>query len=363
MPWSASVAAAIAAGSMTRPRRLAVPSSSVVSRPRLGVGEGVSSDSVRIGIEREDRREVGLGGARKAQPVLLGSRMGALVRADAAGSVLLHADAREEALPGTGAAVGSGVILSQRPQARLLVGDQHPLPAPVGELGRRPLVAIFAPFGKIDAHDVVRRARFELGALLGIDHVVGGSHDRLEAVGLLEVVAERVQGLDLGHAASEAIRPSIRIAGSLGAWRSLVARLLWEQEVPGSNPGAPIKPRPAPDVRVKQATLPVDKTLMSSAPAVRRSTVRLFAVYAVITLVPVLILGAVLAISFRNDANRRGLDQGLSEADLIAQTALEPQFDGRPLGAGLSATEQARLSRLVNRAVREGDVLRLGCAT
>jgi hypothetical protein len=24
-----------------------------------------------------------------------------------------------------------------------------------------------------------------------------------------------------------------------GAWRSLVARLLWEQEVPGSNPGAP----------------------------------------------------------------------------------------------------------------------------
>src|SRR6185436_18991993 len=26
-----------------------------------------------------------------------------------------------------------------------------------------------------------------------------------------------------------------------GAWRSLVARLLWEQEVPGSNPGAPIQ--------------------------------------------------------------------------------------------------------------------------
>ena len=24
-----------------------------------------------------------------------------------------------------------------------------------------------------------------------------------------------------------------------GAWRSSVARLLWEQEVPGSNPGAP----------------------------------------------------------------------------------------------------------------------------
>jgi diguanylate cyclase (GGDEF)-like protein len=87
--------------------------------------------------------------------------------------------------------------------------------------------------------------------------------------------------------------------------------------------------------------------------------VRLFSVYAVITLVPVLILGAVLAISFRNEANQRGLNQGLAEAELIAQTALEPQFDGRPLGAGLSAAEQARLNRLVNRAVRQGDVLRL----
>jgi hypothetical protein len=27
--------------------------------------------------------------------------------------------------------------------------------------------------------------------------------------------------------------------GSIGAWRSLVARLPWAQEVPGSNPGAP----------------------------------------------------------------------------------------------------------------------------
>src|SRR4051794_41766016 len=27
-----------------------------------------------------------------------------------------------------------------------------------------------------------------------------------------------------------------------GAWRSLVARLLWEQEVAGSNPAAPMRP-------------------------------------------------------------------------------------------------------------------------
>jgi hypothetical protein len=30
------------------------------------------------------------------------------------------------------------------------------------------------------------------------------------------------------------------LAGNNGVWRSPVARLLWEQEVPGSNPGAPM---------------------------------------------------------------------------------------------------------------------------
>src|SRR5579862_4433605 len=33
--------------------------------------------------------------------------------------------------------------------------------------------------------------------------------------------------------------PSSTIGARSGAWRSLVARLLWEQEAPGSNPGAP----------------------------------------------------------------------------------------------------------------------------
>ena len=38
-----------------------------------------------------------------------------------------------------------------------------------------------------------------------------------------------------------AIRP---YTAGCGAWRSLVARLLWEQEVAGSNPAAPIVVRP-----------------------------------------------------------------------------------------------------------------------
>jgi hypothetical protein len=41
-----------------------------------------------------------------------------------------------------------------------------------------------------------------------------------------------------------AFQPGVRgVAGvyfvPFGVWRSPVARLLWEQEVPGSNPGAP----------------------------------------------------------------------------------------------------------------------------
>jgi hypothetical protein len=41
------------------------------------------------------------------------------------------------------------------------------------------------------------------------------------------------------------------IANAFGAWRSLVARLLWEQEVAGSNPAAPTD-HPAPCMRVRR---------------------------------------------------------------------------------------------------------------
>jgi diguanylate cyclase len=87
--------------------------------------------------------------------------------------------------------------------------------------------------------------------------------------------------------------------------------------------------------------------------------VRLFTTYAAITLVPVLVLALVLAVTFRSDANQRGLQQGRAEATLIAQTAIEPQLDGRPLSAGLGTQDRTTLRRLVNGAVRQGDVLRL----
>ncbi len=86
---------------------------------------------------------------------------------------------------------------------------------------------------------------------------------------------------------------------------------------------------------------------------------RLWSTYAVVMLLPVLVLGGVLAVTFRSEENSRGLAQGQSEATLIAQTAIEPLLDGRPLRAGLSPRERAGMERLVHRAVAERHVLRL----
>src|SRR5579884_3764151 len=98
---------------------------------------------------------------------------------------------------------------------------------------------------------------------------------------------------------------------------------------------------------------------MTGLQGAQRSKVRLFALYAVVSLVPVLVLGVVLAAAIRAEAARRGLAEGRSEAILVAQAAVEPQLSGRPLAAGLSPAERQRLRRLVRRTIGERDVLRL----
>jgi diguanylate cyclase len=86
---------------------------------------------------------------------------------------------------------------------------------------------------------------------------------------------------------------------------------------------------------------------------------RLFATHAAITLVPVLVLGLVLAAGYRSEAQQRGLGVGKSEARLVAQTAVEPILDGRPLSAGLTPSQTADLRRLVAHTVGEGEILRM----
>jgi diguanylate cyclase len=86
---------------------------------------------------------------------------------------------------------------------------------------------------------------------------------------------------------------------------------------------------------------------------------RLFATYAAISLVPILILGVVLAGSLRGVADQRGLAEGRSEAILVARTAVEPLLEGRPLGLGVSRKDRVALRRLTTAAVGEGRILRL----
>jgi diguanylate cyclase (GGDEF)-like protein len=85
----------------------------------------------------------------------------------------------------------------------------------------------------------------------------------------------------------------------------------------------------------------------------------LFIAFAVITLVPVLLLGAILSASYRSEAQRRGLAQGASEALLMDKTAVQPLLTGQPLSQGLSPSETEAMTRLVRNVVGRGDVLRL----
>ena len=89
------------------------------------------------------------------------------------------------------------------------------------------------------------------------------------------------------------------------------------------------------------------------------STARLFATYAAASLVLVLLLGVVMAMSLRGEAERRGLEQGLSEALLVQRTAVEAHLDGRSFYEPLSTSEAATLEVLAQHAMPTGDILRI----
>src|SRR5436190_23575379 len=92
----------------------------------------------------------------------------------------------------------------------------------------------------------------------------------------------------------------------------------------------------------------------------RRATIRLFVVSAALSLVPVVVLGLVMASSWRSEARRRGVSAGRSEAQLIAQTAIEPLLGATPLHDRLrSGPVYDALNRVTRRAVGDRHVLRL----
>jgi diguanylate cyclase (GGDEF)-like protein len=87
--------------------------------------------------------------------------------------------------------------------------------------------------------------------------------------------------------------------------------------------------------------------------------VGLFATFALVMLAAVIIIGLVLGLSFRSDASRRGLAEGRAEAILIAETAVGPELNGRPLSDGLTASETADMNRLVATSIKSQHVLLL----
>ncbi len=74
---------------------------------------------------------------------------------------------------------------------------------------------------------------------------------------------------------------------------------------------------------------------------------------------PVLLLGFILADSYRRDANARGLSEGRAEAGLLARTAVAPLLDGRDLRSTLSVPETAALQRMSSAAITAGQIVRL----
>ena len=85
---------------------------------------------------------------------------------------------------------------------------------------------------------------------------------------------------------------------------------------------------------------------MSTRRARARLKFETVAAYGAASLLPVLVLGVVLAGNYRADARRRGVAEGRSEAAVVAQTAVEPLMDGRPLSQPLTPAELSPLRRL-----------------
>src|SRR4051794_8666371 len=90
-----------------------------------------------------------------------------------------------------------------------------------------------------------------------------------------------------------------------------------------------------------------------------RAGSRLFVVYAVASLVPVLILGVVLSATYRREAHDRALSQGSAQAAVIEQMAIAPVIGKRDLRAGLSGRERDGLLQATQLAVFSESVVRL----
>jgi diguanylate cyclase (GGDEF)-like protein len=93
-------------------------------------------------------------------------------------------------------------------------------------------------------------------------------------------------------------------------------------------------------------------------PRTRRG-VPLFAVYAAASLVPVVALGAVLAVTYRADTNNSAMAEARSQASLLADDVVGPQLGTTPLHGSIPATAGPAIAAAFARASGENRLLRL----
>jgi diguanylate cyclase (GGDEF)-like protein len=86
---------------------------------------------------------------------------------------------------------------------------------------------------------------------------------------------------------------------------------------------------------------------------------RLFAAYAAASLVPVVLLGAVLVRGSQRETLESGLEQGRAQAAVIEEMAIAPALVGTDLDRRLNAAERRRLQDATDLAIFDGSVIRL----
>src|SRR5476649_414603 len=95
----------------------------------------------------------------------------------------------------------------------------------------------------------------------------------------------------------------------------------------------------------------VRKLRRQATPATgRRRAVPLFAVYAAASLVPVVALGAVLAITYRADTNNSAMAEARSQASLLADDIVGPTLGTKPLQGSIPPTAAAAIAAAFSRA-------------
>jgi diguanylate cyclase len=86
---------------------------------------------------------------------------------------------------------------------------------------------------------------------------------------------------------------------------------------------------------------------------------RLFVAYAAASLIPVVLLGAMLVRGSQREALESGLEQGRAQAAVIEEMAIAPALTGADLDQQLTAAERQRLQNATDLAIFNGSVKRL----